>query len=286
MKSKNKTNGNHEALQTYFNEISHIPLLTVEEEQKLGYRALSGDEEAIKKLVESNLRFVVKIAKKYRYFGVSFLDLINQGNLGLMEAARRFDPKRNVRFISYAVWWIRQSMQVLLSEMRHPFRIPIKINTLLYKILKSHSNSIGELSEEPSHQDIAETTGLSAEAISEILKIGTEPLYLDQTYGEGKSFVEGLLPQKDTLAAETEMMRTALNKNLRDAMHQLRDKERVVLLLRFGIGTEQSLTLKEIGEKIGVSRERVRQIQEQALAKLRISPKARSSYAASFALAS
>jgi RNA polymerase primary sigma factor len=278
-----KEDNTKQTLQSYLNEISMIPLLTVPEERALGYRAQAGDEEAVQKLVESNLRFVVKVAKKYRRYGVPFLDLINEGNLGLIEAARRFDPERNVRFISYAIWWIRQSILTVLSDMSHPLRLPLKVNNMLYKVGLTASRFANDLNEKPSLQDIAGGVGLSIEELTEILKVGGEALSLDQPMRESNRVLENLLPQTNSITAEDGLMRDALKQDLRNAMKQLRDNEREVLNLRFGLNQEKCLTLKQIGERIGVSRERVRQIQEKALEKLRQSSKARSLYAGSLA---
>ena len=278
-----KEDNTKQTLQSYLNEISLIPLLTVEEERALGHRARAGDQEAVQKLVESNLRFVVKVAKKYRRYGVPFLDLINEGNLGLIEAARRFDPERNVRFISYAIWWIRQSILTVLSDMSHPLRLPLKVNNMLYKVGLTASRFANDLNEKPSLQDIAGGVGLSIEELTEILKVGGEALSLDQPMRESNRVLENLLPQTNTMTAEDGLLRDALKQDLRTAMKQLRDNEREVLNLRFGLDQEKCLTLKQIGERIGVSRERVRQIQEKALEKLRQSNKARSLYAGSLA---
>jgi RNA polymerase primary sigma factor len=278
-----KEDNTKQTLQSYLNEISLIPLLTVEEERELGYRARMGDEEAVQKLVESNLRFVVKVAKKYRRYGVPFLDLINEGNLGLIEAARRFDPDRNVRFISYAIWWIRQSILTVLSDMSHPLRLPLKVNNMLYKVGLTASRFANDLNEKPSLQDIAGGVGLSIEELTEILKVGGEALSLDQPMRESNRVLENLLPQTNSITAEDGLMRDALKQDLRNALKQLRENEREVLSLRFGLDQEKCLTLKQIGERIGVSRERVRQIQEKALEKLRQSSKARSLYSGSLA---
>ena len=278
-----KEDNTKQTLQSYLNEISKIPLLTVEEERALGHRVRNGDQDAVQKLVESNLRFVVKVAKKYRRYGVPFLDLINEGNLGLIEAARRFDPERNVRFISYAIWWIRQSILTVLSDMSHPLRLPLKVNNMLYKVGLTASRFANDLNDKPSLQDIAGGVGLTIEELTEILKVGGEALSLDQPMRDSNRVLENLLPQTNTLTAEDGLMRDALKQDLRTAMEQLRENEREVLNLRFGLETDKCLTLKQIGERIGVSRERVRQIQEKALEKLRQSNKARSLYAGSLA---
>src|SRR5688572_29640602 len=248
-----KEDNTKQTLQSYLNEISMIPLLTVEEERALGYRARSGDQEAVQKLVESNLRFVVKVAKKYRRYGVPFLDLINEGNLGLIEAARRFDPDRNVRFISYAIWWIRQSILTVLSDMSHPLRLPLKVNNMLYKVGLTASRFANDLNDKPSLQDIAGGVGLSIEELTDILKVGGEALSLDQPMRESNRVLENLLPQTNTITAEDGLLRDALKQDLHNAMKQLRENEREVLNLRFGLEQEKCLTLKQIGERIGVS---------------------------------
>ncbi len=270
------TSSNREPLQSYLNEISAIPLLTIEEEKKLGYRAQAGEEEAIQTLVASNLRFVVKVAKKYRLYGVPFLDLINEGNLGLMQAAKRFDPTRNIRFISYAVWWIRQSILDLLSRMGHPFRLPVKVHNSLYKIGITTSLLTSNTHEKPTLQDVADGSGISIEDVTDILKISGEPVSLDQRFKDSEQTIQNILPEVNGAKAYEGLMQDALQHDLKEMLGDLREKERQVLTLRFGLNQEKSYTLKHIGEMIGVSRERVRQIQEKALAKLRNNSKARS----------
>lgn len=264
-----------EPLQSYLNEIAAIPLLTIEEEKDLGYRARCGEEAAIQTLVASNLRFVVKVAKRYRAYGVPFLDLINEGNLGLMQAAKRFDPTRNIRFISYAVWWIRQSMLDLLSRMGHPVRLPVKVHNLLYKIGITTSRLTSDGHERPTIQAVADGIGFSVEDVTDVLKMNGEPLSLDQRLKDSEQTFQSILPEINGAKAYEGLMQEAMQHDIKEMLSGLREKERQVLSLRFGLNSEKCHTLKVIGEMIGVSRERVRQIQEKALAKLRSSSKAR-----------
>jgi RNA polymerase primary sigma factor len=264
-----------EPLQSYLNEIATIPLLTIEEERALGYRAQCGEEVAIQTLVASNLRFVVKVAKKYRAYGVPFLDLINEGNLGLMQAAKRFDPTRNIRFISYAVWWIRQSMLDLLSRMGHPVRLPVKVHNLLYKIGITTSVLTSDGQEKPTIQAVADGIGFSVEDVTNILKMNGEPVSLDQPLKNSELKFQSILPDINGANVYKGLMQESMQHDLKEVLSGLREKERQVLSLRFGLNHQKCHTLKVIGEMIGVSRERVRQIQEKALAKLRNNSKAR-----------
>jgi RNA polymerase primary sigma factor len=263
-------------LQCYLNEISKIPLLTIDEEKELGFRAQRGEEVAIQKLVSSNLRFVVMVAKKYRTFGVPFLDLINEGNVGLIEAAKRFDPERNIRFISYAIWWIRQSMLDLVSKMGHLLRLPVKINNALYKIHCATSKLTANSNREPTHEEIAESTGISPDDVLDLITLAGKGISLDQPIGHDQRTVKNLIPYTKTVEAHDNLMQNAMHKNLRTVLTEsLKDKEREVLVFRFGLKDGKCHTLKQIGQKMGISRERVRQIQERALAKLRSNQKTR-----------
>jgi RNA polymerase primary sigma factor len=280
--SKSETTSK-EPLQCYLNEIAKIPLLTVIEERGLGARIKAGEEQAIQTLVASNLRFVVKVAKKYRRFGVPFLDLINEGNLGLIQAARRFDPDREIRFISYAVWWIRQAILSLLANMGHPIRLPVKINYALHKLRLAAISILEDTGEKPMLHDMAEKTGFSTEEITKLLSLNGSPLSLDQPSGDGDRTLESTLPNMNNETAEGLLLQEAFSDEIRSLLLELKDKERLVLSLRFGLIQEKCYTLKQIGEKIGVSRERVRQIQEKALEKLRRNRRAIGLIGSSFA---
>ena len=267
---QSKENQSRQALRMYLKEISKIPLLTPEEEQDLGRRIQEGDDEALERLVESNLRFVVKVAKRYRRFGVSFLDLINEGNLGLIEAAKRFDPTRNVKFISYAVWWIRQSILAVLSNLGRPLRLPIKINAALYKVGISMANRQNELNQKPSLEEIADDVGITRDELVSILKVGGEGISLSQPLtGEREGTLEDFLVQTRIPSAEQEAVKGSVKKALHEVLGELGEREAQILRLRYGLDDDSSLTLQQIADRIGLSRERVRQIEEKALQKLR-----------------
>ena len=227
-------------LAAYLREIGKLPLLTVDEERELGARIQrERDQAAISRLVESNLRFVVSYAKRYRGAGVSFLDLIHEGNLGLIEAAKRFDPGRNVKFITYAVWWIREAMMHVLSEQTRAFSFPPKLFSVL---------------------------GTGADDVSL-----SEPVTPD-----GSRRLGDTLPQEQVPPVEQEMIRQADLDELAAAVSDLDGKEREVVRLRFGLEDDQPLTLQEIGDRMRLSRERVRQIESRAKEKLRRSARLRS----------
>jgi RNA polymerase primary sigma factor len=273
--SKNNSDGSRDnqlkhALRLYLKEISTIPLLTADEEKALGARIQAGDQAALQKLVESNLRFVVKIAKKYRRFGVSFLDLINEGNLGLIEAAKRFDPSKNVKFISYAIWWIRQSILAALSNLGHPLRLPLKINNTLYKVGITTAKQVNELNRKPTLQEVANDVGITQSELISVLEVGGEAISLNQPVAQKREQVlEDVLTQTVIPSVEQELINRSVKKYLREALMELGRNEQQVLRLRFGLDDDTPRTLKQIGDKIGLSRERVRQIQVKALEKLR-----------------
>jgi RNA polymerase primary sigma factor len=227
-------------LAAYLKEIATLPRLSVDEERDLGAKIqTSGDQAALARLVECNLRFVVSCAKRYRGFGVSLLDLIHEGNLGLIEAARRFDPSRNVKFITYAVWWIRESMTHLLAGQTRAFSFPPKLFGVL---------------------------GASADDVS----------LSDPVSSDGSLLVVDTLPQEELPRVEDEMIRQADVDGLTSALRDLDAKERQVVRLRFGLGDDHPRTLQEIGSRLHLSRERIRQIEWRAKEKLRQSVKLRS----------
>lgn len=265
-----KTSHSTDALRIYFKEISRFPLLSVQEEQELGRAIQHGDEGAVKKLVESNLRFVVKFAKRYRQNGLSFLDLINEGNLGLIEAAKRFDPARNVRFISYAVWWIRQSIMMSLSSFGRPFRLPIKLNATLYRMGINLANRTNGTDDKPSMVELAAEAGATRGEMRWILEGGGEGISLNQPLTrEGDSALEELMIQTRMPSPEQEVVKLSIRKSLNRVLGELREREQEVLRLRYGLDDDTPLVLQQIGIKLGLSRERVRQIVEEALKKLR-----------------
>jgi RNA polymerase primary sigma factor len=263
-----------ESLRKYLKEIAKLPRITVEEERDLGRRIQKGDRAAMQKLVEANLRFVVSFAKRYRGCGLSFLDLINEGNVGLIEAAKRFDPTKNVKFITYAVWWIRQSIIHALSDQSGPFRLPQKQANLLYRIGKTQSALMSELQRRPSVEEIAEAMEVDPEDVTTLLQVSDENISLSEVIDEEHEFhLSDKLEQEVIPSADAVMLRGALRTHMRAALADLDDKERRVILLRYGLTGEEPKTLKEIGEVMSLSRERIRQIEAQALRKLHRSSK-------------
>jgi RNA polymerase primary sigma factor len=263
-----------ESLKKYLREISRLPRVTAEEERELGRRIQKGDAKALRKLVEANLRFVVSYAKRYRGCGLSFLDLINEGNIGLIEAAKRYDPTKNVKFITYAVWWVRQAIIHALSDQSGAFRLPQKQANLLYRIGKAQSNLRSKLRRSPSAEEIARQMGVGVEEVTNLLQVSDENISLSAIIDEEHEFhlsdklEQGIIPSADYV-----LLRSSLRGLLRQALDELDEKEERVIRLRFGLDGTDPKTLKEIGELMNLSRERIRQIEAQAIEKLNRSQK-------------
>lgn len=269
-KKDNKQKQANREMRLYLKEISKIPLLTADEEKELGRRVQKGDRQALQKLVESNLRFVIKIARKYRGIGIPFMDLINEGNLGLMEAAKRFDPDRNVRFTSYAVWWIRQAILHALSGLGHPLRLPAKVSNTLYRVSKVVAKKTKELTRKPTLEEIANEVGVSVKELSNMLTTGGESTSLSQPIDEKGDLVLGdLLEQTTVPSVEDTIVGQFLKQHMGEVLDLLDQNEQKVLRLRFGLDDDTPRTLKQIGDMMGLSRERIRQIEAKALQKLR-----------------
>ena len=263
-----------QSLKKYLQEISRLERITADEEKKLGAKIRKGDKEALKRLVEANLRFVVSFAKKYRGCGLSFLDLINEGNIGLIEAAKRFDPAKNVKFITYAVWWVRQSIIHALSDQSGAFRLPQKQANLLYRIGKTISALTLEFQRSPTTDEIAERLEVTPEEILSLLRVADDNVSLSTVIDEEHDFhLADKLEQDSVPAADYVLLRSSLKTLLHNALDELDPKEEKVVKLRFGLDGEEPKTLKEIGEMMSLSRERIRQIEAQALEKLNKSQK-------------
>jgi len=266
--------GGSESLKKYLKEISRLPRITADEERVLGARIARGDHESLKRLVEANLRFVVSYAKRYRGCGMSFLDLINEGNIGLIEAAKRYDPGKNVKFITYAVWWVRQAIIHALSDQSGAFRLPQKQANLLYRIGKAQASLRTELRRSPSAQEIATRVSVSAEEVTNLLQVADDNISLSAVIDEEHEFhLADKLEQSTIPSADLVLLRSSLKRHLRQALGDLDAKEERVLRLRFGLDGADPKTLKEIGEMLDLSRERIRQIEAQALEKLNRSQK-------------
>lgn len=262
-----------ETLRAYLSEIAKVPRLSVDEERQLGARARAGDEDAVARLVEANLRFVVSFAKRYRGMGVAFLDLIHEGNLGLIEAARRFDPARNVKFITYAVWWVRQAILHLLSDQTRIVSLPAKLSGPAARLAARVSRLSCELQRPPTTHEVAQDLAISDADAAALIRLGGDDVSLsDRVRGgdeeEGRELGD-LLPQQMIPAVDLELVHEAALAQLRRALRDLDPRERAVMELRFGLWGGEALTLQEIGDRLGLSRERVRQIETRAKEKLR-----------------
>ena len=264
------------SLDQYFKEISRYPLIDQEEEARLARGIRRGEEEALDKLVRSNLRFVVSVSKKYRNQGVPLPDLINEGNLGLIRAARRFDETRGIRFVTYAVWWIRQAILQALAEQSRIVKVPLNRAGLLYRVARRKAALVQELGRDPTAKEVAEGMDLTVEEVEQTLAIANSHLSLDAPmfHGEQSSLLE-CLPDVLSRGPEEETFEKALTETLEAALSTLEEREAQILRLYFGLGGYAPRSLEEIGSEMGVTRERIRQIKEKALGRLRHASRAR-----------
>jgi RNA polymerase primary sigma factor len=273
------TGSESDALQAYLRAIAKLPRLTADEERELGRRIQrDSDHEALRGLVEGNLRFVVSYAKRYRGLGVSFLDLIHEGNLGLMEAARRFDPDRNVKFITYAVWWIRQALTHALSMQTRAFSLPQKLSGAAARLNREVAELTEQLERPPTSSEIAADLDMSEADVAALLQIAARDVSLSDRPGgdadEGAAELGELL-EASSVPLEEDLLRQSLVDRVRAALSELDEKEREVVELRFGLDRDGEMrTLQEVGETLGLSRERIRQIEARAKEKLRRSKRA------------
>jgi RNA polymerase primary sigma factor len=258
---------------TYLREIARVPLLTREEEQKVSRAAQKGDEKALTRMVESNLRFVVSIAKGYRNRGLSFLDVINEGNLGLMKAARTFDPDRGVRFVSYAVWWIRQSILAAILDKADIVRIPQSQSKKIRRITKQVDAMKQKNGGPVSDTEIMKKADISRETLNDVQQFSHGYMSLDTTHiGESeKPIIEFLKDPRDVDVFEKELMDKDLSEKIHKALQTLDRRDGQVIAWRFGLDGKGGMTLDEIGKKLSISKERVRQIEERAMKKIRVS---------------
>lgn len=260
-------------LQAYLREIAKCPRLTVDQERELGRRIRTeADDQAVAALVEGNLRFVVSYAKRYRHLGVPFLDLIHEGNLGLIEAARRFDPERNVKFITYAVWWIRQSIMHLLSESSRAYALPAKVSGAAARFGRQVAALQAQLEHAPTTREIADELEMSEEDAQAMLQLQGDDVSLsDRVWRHGTDGVElgDTLADEAIAAIDDDLTRRSLVAAIETAMGDLDPKERQVMRLRYGLQGDDPWTLQQIGDRLRLSRERIRQIESRAMQKLR-----------------
>jgi len=257
-------------LDQYLQEIGQIPLLTPDEEVDLARRIKQGDQEALHRLTRANLRFVVSVAKKYQGQGLSLADLINEGNYGLIKAAQRFDETRGFKFISYAVWWIRQAILQALAEQSRVVRLPLNRIGTISKLQKQSARLAQEHERAATIEELAEELGLNVREVSEVIQHMDRPLSMDAPFSEeeGNSLLDVLI-NDETDAPDDSLLDESVKIDIERALSLLHPREAEVVRLSFGIGREHPLTLEEIGEHFGLTRERVRQIRETSLRKLR-----------------
>ncbi|MGB9867837.1 MAG: RNA polymerase sigma factor RpoD [Bacillota bacterium] len=254
----------------YLKEIGKVPLLTAEEEVELAKRIEQGDEEAKKKLIEANLRLVVSIAKKYVGRGMLFLDLIQEGNLGLIKAVEKFDYRKGYKFSTYATWWIRQAITRAIADQARTIRIPVHMVETINKLIRISRQLLQELGREPTPEEIAKEMGISEEKVREIMKIAQEPVSLETPIGEEEdSHLGDFIEDQDALAPAEAASYNLLREQLEGVLDTLTEREQNVLKLRFGLEDGKPRTLEEVGQVFGVTRERIRQIEAKALRKLR-----------------
>jgi RNA polymerase primary sigma factor len=268
--TKQFTNRESQSLDKYLQEIGKVDLLTPDEEIELAIRIKKNDHLALEKLVKANLRFVVSVAKQYQNQGLTLGDLINEGNLGLIKAARRFDETRGFKFISYAVWWIRQSILQSLAEQSRIVRLPLNRVGALNKIGKAYSSLEQEYEREPSAHELAQELEMDINEVSDTLKISGRAVSMDAPFAVGEeNRLLDILENDEQPSPDFTLMSESLRNEIEQALATLSEREAEVIKLYFGLNKEHSLTLEEIGEKFNLTRERVRQIKEKAIRRLR-----------------
>jgi len=255
-------------LKNYLNQISKFPTIPQKEEKRLGTLIQKGNKDARKKLIESNLRFVVSFVKKYQGMGIGLLDLIHEGNLGLIEAAKRFDPDRNVKFISYAVWWIRQAIIHALTQYSRIYHLPQKLSDRISDMKRKTFQLKGDLGREPTREEIANRMGITTDEVEDLELFDEKNVSLSDKLYDDSMEVEDKL--KDSLApsVEYQIIKNSIQQQIRELLEELDVKEARVLKLRFGLDDDRPQTLQEIGDMMNLTRERIRQIEQKAMKKL------------------
>ena len=253
---------------SYLRDINSIPMVSPDEETELAYSIQKGDEDAYRRLVEANLRFVVSVAKQYQSSGLDLCDLINEGNIGLMKAARRFDPTMGFRFISYAVWWIRQHIMAAISEQGRMVRLPLNQVGILNRINRARAQFEQENEREPSDRELAEFLDITPDRVGEAIRHSARHISFDVSFGEdGDGTLLDVVPDENAELADRGLQQESLRTDIQHVMMVLSPREREIVSLAFGIGCRE-MTLEEIGERFELTRERVRQVKEKAIRKM------------------
>lgn len=275
--TKSITNRESQSLEKYLQEIGKVDLISPEEEVSLAIRIKQGDQKALEKLTKANLRFVVSVAKQYQNQGLSLSDLINEGNLGLIKAAQRFDETRGFKFISYAVWWIRQSILQALAEQSRIVRLPLNKVGLTNKISKAYSQLEQEFEREPSADELATLLELNTEEVEATLGVAARHVSMDAPFQDGEdNTLLDVLENPNCSSADTDLAYgESLRLEIDRSLNTLTDRQKDVLKLYFGIGVDNQMSLEDIGDKFGLTRERVRQIKDKAISKLRSTSRCR-----------
>ncbi|MCO4291641.1 RNA polymerase sigma factor RpoD/SigA [Solitalea sp. MAHUQ-68] len=264
------TNRESQSLDKYLHEIGKVDLITAEEEVILAQKIREGDQVALERLTKTNLRFVVSVAKQYQNQGLTLGDLINEGNLGLIKAAKRFDETKGFKFISYAVWWIRQSILQAIAEQSRIVRLPLNQVGSLSKISKAYSKLEQEYEREPSPEELADILETTVDKISDTLSNSGRHVSMDAPFVQGEeNTLLDVLENTDTAATDSMLISESLSEEIKRALSTLTEREREIIVLFFGLGSNHPLSLEEIGEKFNLTRERVRQIKDKALQRLR-----------------
>ncbi|MBP5674988.1 RNA polymerase sigma factor RpoD [Candidatus Saccharibacteria bacterium] len=262
-----------DSVKMYLREIGKIPLLSQEEEQKLAVRAAKGDKKAKDKMVEANMRLVVSIAKRYSGRGLDFLDLIQEGNTGLLRAVEKFDPEKGFKFSTYATWWIRQAITRAIADQARTIRIPVHMHETINKVLRVTRKLTTELNREPTIEEIAKEMDMDAEKIDYVMRIRQDITSLDQSVGKDgddeDSVLGDFIEDEERVSPEESAANQMLKEQLADIISTLSEREQKIIKLRFGIGGGRPHTLEEVGAEFSVTRERIRQIEAKALSKLR-----------------
>lgn len=270
-----------EILSTYLKEINRIPLLTPEEEYELSVKATNGDKKARELLINSNLRFVVNVAKKFQGQGLPIEDLIDEGNIGLMIALDKFNPEKGYHFISYAVWWIRQSIMKAICDKGRAVRLPLNRSNELFQIQKAQKSLLKLNGEEATLEELAQETGLDGELVKDLLNISRDMVSFDAPISSSEDSADSLVGdfiQDDTFGPEELTIQKCLKEDINEVLATLSEKERNIIILRFGLNNKAPMSLKEIGEVYNLTKERIRQIEKRAIERLQQPQRAKKLY--------